>query len=330
MGRYATSDFPDFERFNWLFTELTAQDTANKTNRMDAPPTEHTGATMIKEAKAYCSARRTVRKTPIYSANRFAKLIEDIPLTELCTEYLEQYRSRCGELKLSPRTIESSINDLLTVYRHATGKDLPAGSRLRRQRPVPDPMPLADIDSVWPVCDRWLQQWLVLSLPTCLRLSDCMALQLRLSGPVSPLRFTASKTGHSHVWPVPDWLRPWLDPVPLPFRAANDFAGKVLRSVLASACKKQGLPKWLPKHVRQRGITEWMRADGTAGKIVHGQGLGVLSHYCDPLTIIEPAASRVRLPEACGAGTLEDIAVPFSRLDPHAQRLVRETILRFA
>lgn len=284
---------------------------------------------MITEAKSYVSDRKTVRREPVYSANRFAKLVSDVPIADLSTELLEQYRFQCGLLNLSPRTIESSINDLLTVYRHATGKDLKPGSRLRRNRPAPDPIPLAEIDALWPICDRWLQQWICLTHWTCLRLSDCIELQLRLAGPVPVLRYTASKTGHAHVWPVPNWLREWLDPVPLPYRKANDFAAKILRSVLASACKKQGLTKWLPKNFRQRGITEWMRADGSAGRLVHGQGLGVLSHYVDPLTIIEPAAGRVRLPEAFSSCTIEDISVPFGRLDPDAQRIVRDTILRF-
>jgi integrase len=135
---------------------------------------------MIREAIAYCTQREISRREPIYSANRFAKLLEDLPLADLTTEYLEQYRFRCVELKLSARKIESSINDLATLYRSATGQVLDPGKRLKMQRPDPDPIPLADIDTLWPHCDKWLQQWVVLTQWTCLRLSDCIGLQLSL------------------------------------------------------------------------------------------------------------------------------------------------------
>lgn len=88
----------------------------------------------------------------------------------------------------------------------------------------------------------------------------------------------------------------------------------------------------LPKHVRQRALTEWSRADAMAGRIIHGCGLGVLDHYVDPLSILENAQHRVRLPVSFGAdqSSGEDVAVTFRRLDPEAQQLVRSTIRRLA
>jgi len=67
---------------------------------------------------------------------------------------------------------------------------------------------------------------------------------------------------------------------------------------------------------------------------VHGSGLGVMSHYLDPLSVLESAAPRVRLPSCFGAQastTTEDALIAsFRRLDPSAQGLVSMTAERLA
>lgn len=285
---------------------------------------------MISEARAYCDERQTTRREPIYSANRFARLVSDLPAARMTPDHLQRYRELCQTKGLSAKTIESSISDIVTVCRFVTGQSVNVGRRITIPKPDPQPVSLDTIDMVWPLADPWLQQWIILSYWTGLRLSDAMHLQTTLTGPASVLRFTAGKTGHRHGWPMPEWIRKWMSPQPLPFRTATDFATKILRACLVRHCRSANVDKFLPKNLRQRGLTEWMRADGTAGAIVHGCGLGVLKHYVDPITLLEPHVHRVRVPACFGADVAEDISVPFSRLDPDAQRLVRDTIKRFA
>jgi hypothetical protein len=89
-----------------------------------------------------------------------------------------------------------------------------------------------------------------------------------------------------------------------------------------------------PKQIRQTSVTEWTRANATAGAIVHGSGLGVMAHYLDPLSVLESAAPRVRLPSCFGACTetaSEDTLLShFRRLDPAAQGLIAGTAERLA
>lgn len=288
---------------------------------------------MLSEAKQYCSDRDCRRRQPVYSANRFCRLIGDIPASDVTAEHLDQYRQQCLKLGLAAKTIESSLSDLIAICRHCTGSAPAAGRRLKIPRPEPDPVPISSIDAVWPIADPWLRQWIILTYWTTLRLTDCMRLQLTLTetAPTDALRFRASKTGHRHGWPVPDWLRPWLTKRPLPYTNATDFARKILRAVLTSHCEQAAVPRWGPKALRQRAITEWVTASRTAGEIVHGQGLGVLAHYVDPAAMIAPYQHRVRLPAAFGAApATDDISVQYHRLDPQAQRLVSETIARLA
>jgi hypothetical protein len=75
-------------------------------------------------------------------------------------------------------------------------------------------------------------------------------------------------------------------------------------------------------------------ANATAGAIVHGAGLGVMSHYLDHLAVLQSAAPRVRLPSCFGAssesGSEESLLLNFRRLDPAAQGLIAGTAERLA
>ena len=290
---------------------------------------------MIQEARNYLSHANIRRREPLYSANRFARLIGDISAEDITTDHLQQYRDTAAGIGLSARTVESSISDLITVIRHQTGRTVPAGRRLKSPSPDPQPVTFDALNAIWPHCDPWLQQWIAISYWTCLRLADVQRMQLQLSQldtAGESLRWSSSKTRHRFTWPIPDWLRQHLQPVPLPFYAPNDFGQKLLRQVLTSICKTADVDRWTPKQLRQRAISEWCRADAMAGRLIHGTGIGVLRHYVDPLTVLEQHQHKVRLPACFGAGdtTATDLADQIRRLDPDAQQLIQATISRIA
>lgn len=57
--------------------------------------------------------------------------------------------------------------------------------------------------------------------------------------------------------------------------------------------------RYVPPHgFRRFSITQWSTASPDAGRIVHGEGLGIRSHYVDPRRVLEDAAPRVRMPTA--------------------------------
>jgi len=274
-------------------------------------------------------------RTPIYSAARFVRLIGDLKPDEIQEHHLRAYREKCVALQMSARTIESSIGNIVTVLRYMTGKNIPTGRRLRLQAPQPCPAELDWICAVWSVAPAWLRLWIAFGLWTGLRLTDSIEMLRDISGkPCGPvLRKQAGKTGRFHQWPAPEWLRKMIAETAFPQEYCLENTKKFVRSQLLLCCEAAGCQPWSPKQLRQRSITEWSRANATAGAIVHGCGLGVLSHYLDPLQILESAAPRVRLPECFGATSAtgeESLLANFRRLDQSAQDLIAGTAERLA
>lgn len=179
-----------------------------------------------------------------------------------------------------------------------------------------------------------MQQAIQLGYWTGLRLTDLCRLLLSLPLNCSEaLTWQANKTGKQHVWPIPDWLRPMLAEKRVTFPNVSHYSIKVIRRGIRLACYRAGVPVWTPQQLRQRAVNEWTRANATAGAIVHGQGInGAMRFYLDPLSVLEQAQYRVRLPESFGVteDREEDIIPLIRRLDPSAQRLVVETAKRLA
>lgn len=287
---------------------------------------------MIQEAQKYLSDRHIVRREPLYSANRFARLVSDLPVSQVTAEHLEQYRQLCAESGLQPRTIESSVSDLIAVVHHATGQRLPAGHRLRLTSLDPHPVPASDIDAIWPHCCDWLRDWIALTWWTALRLSDGMTLQPRLAKLPEVVYWRASKTAKPHQYPVPEWLRQLWTSAPPPWKHSTDYYRKHLRDKLDDACDRASVERFTPKQLRQRSITEWTRSNATAGQLIHGCGIGVMSHYLDPLSVLEAAGPLVRVPACFGVSldTCEQMTAVYRRLDQQGQLLVLHTAERMA
>jgi hypothetical protein len=248
-------------------------------------------------------------------------------------ETRQEFRTLCIAAGLSPVTIEKTITDVLTVW-NAQGNTLGAGKRLKRQRPQPQPVPVDSIDAIWPHAAHWLRRWLVLTYWTAARCEDSVRLYRLSTSNADCLRLKADKTGVNHVWPIPGWLREWLVlPGEHPLTGVSlHFTNKV-RHGISDLCELAGVDRFTPQQLRQRSINEWTKANATAGQIVHGCGLGVMSHYIDPLTILESAAPRVRLPSCFGASAPtgeESLLGNFRRLDPAGQGLLTMTAERLA
>lgn len=181
---------------------------------------------MITEAKRYLMEKQIKRREPLYSANRAAKVLGDIPIESLQSEHVDRIRQALQRGPLSPRTIESTVSDLATLYRYVTGTQLRIGSRL----PVPQPCPAGVshdvINAIWPICSPWVRSWIALTLWSGLRLSDALRvlLKYRLQQWPETLIVVASKTGKTHSIPVPRWLRQIVTEGPYRFRAVSDFS----------------------------------------------------------------------------------------------------------
>lgn len=281
-------------------------------------------------AAQYCESKRLAR-TPIYSANRFTKFMGTHDLNQIDQSLIESFATVARTAGVAEETIRGTLKDLRTLVRAATGTILKVV--IRKTQPAPEPTPLDHLSAIIPHLAPWSLQWLALSYWTALRLADTVNLQQQISE-TSVLKWTASKTKWRQSWPVPKWMQKFLTPVSLPYRTCPDWCQVIIRAELDRVTAATGVPKILPKGIRQRSLTEWTRADGAAGAIIHGSGLKILDHYVDPMQILENAMHKVRLPaglkEDNESGTEETLILSFRRLDPMAQNLVMHTTQRLA
>lgn len=267
------------------------------------------------------------------NCRRFERLTGVKRLAELTEAHLRQFRGAAMETGLSAATIEKTVTDVLTIVKHIRGDTLSPGKRLPQPRPEPHPLPLEVISAVYDHSTDWLKQFICLAYWTGMRLRDCMRLQLSMPQRAADcIRHTASKTGHHHCYPVPVWLRDFLDKRNLPYKHDGDHSVRVVYRHIGAACLAASVDPICMQTVRQRSVTEWTRANATAGSIIHGCGLGVLSHYLDPLSVLESAAPRVRLPSCFGVSvdTRERLTSAYERLDPQGREIILTTAERLA
>lgn len=277
--------------------------------------------------------QRGLAKTPIYSANRFAKFCGDRELSEITETVLRDFRHAAENANVAAWTIRGTLRNLKTLLR-SVGHDVQI-DRVQLPQPKPTPTPFEDLEAIWKFCPAWLQQFLAISYWTGARLDDVIRMQRSLTCVPMVLQHVASKTQHRHRYPVPVWLRQWLEPVKLPYHSNFDWSGAVVRGSLAEICKFCGVETIKPNHVRDLSLNEWMHASPSAVGVLHGQDLKTLRHYIDPLRILESAAPRVRVPSCMlgdckQADTEGNLLDNFRKLDPQAQGLIASTAERLA
>lgn len=286
---------------------------------------------MIEEARQYLANRSIARREPLYSANRFARCVGDIPAANVTIEHLNEMRRKLVDAGLSNRTIESTVCDVITVVAFVTGKPPGKGDVLKVEAPDPQPVGVEEIDATFHHCEPEIRAYIAFGYWSALRMSDAIRWLHAVKPTTETISIVASKTGKRHRFPYPQWLRSIVTACVFPWRV-TDFAKRTIRHKLAMACHKAGVAVWCPKELRQRGITEWSRANAMAGSLVHGTGMaGVLRHYIEPLSVLESAASRVRLPKCFGAVDQtgeESLLCNFRRLDSAAQGLLVMTAER--
>lgn len=255
----------------------------------------------------------------------------DIPLEDVTEELLRQFRANMTESSMATETIRGSLKDMRTLVR-ASGRDITI-DRIQEDDPNPQPVPLTDIDAIWPHLATWSRQWLVIAFWTCLRHADSIRMQKAIATmPAGRLEWKANKTKHRHRWPVPEWMKQYLEPVSLPYSATADWCKAIVRAELQRVCKLAHIDTIMPLQIRDTGLQQWARADFHVSKVLHGCALGVIGRYVDPLDIIEPVMNRVKLPACFGAIRKEsdDLTQMILKLDPDARRMVSEMALRLA
>lgn len=241
---------------------------------------------------------------------------DDLP----CDETITAARQVALNSGLSPRTIETTISDVVALSNHC-GANVSAGRRLRlgpvRCKAVPE---LAGIERLYNSADAWqyptrlrnddgsfavipqdlqhdwLRAFLVLGLWTGLRLKDLYALRWDAITE-QRIAWQASKTSKEHRYPMCSVL--WSHLAPLRKLNRPTVLGvsgtnpKLLRDKLHAAMPVDTIT---PQSLRRASVTTWATVSPEAGRIVHGTGLGVLRHYYDGEQILRACADRFPWP----------------------------------
>lgn len=281
-------------------------------------------------AHSYCR-ERGIRLTPVYSANRFARVIGDFEVDAIQQDQVDAFIKAARIAGYKEETIRGTVKDLRTLVSAAGQKTLSVN--VKKTQPKPTPTPMEHIEAIIPHLAPWSLQWLVLAYWTALRLADTIALQKQLA-PVPMLQWQASKTKWWQSWPVPKWMAQYLHPVSLPYQTCPDWAQAIVREELTRVSNAAGIPQIYPKHIRQRSLTEWLAADFSAGQIIHGCGLKILDHYVSQVSVLENAMHKVKIPRGLkdqdDSSEEETLILNFRRLDPQAKDLVVHTTQRLA
>lgn len=254
-----------------------------------------------------------------YDLKRWGRLMGETSIGEISTQSYQKFRVLSAERGDSPETTETTLRTVRQVLNACAAagelQAVPHPGRCRKgRRPAPRPATPAELRSLWEAAttarwpeteawklpSAWWRAWLAVGYWTGLRLTDLTWGLGREHIRQDAIRYAASKTGASHVFPMTEHLRrivaqaaaEYASPLLSCARSAN-----LLRKHLRTLCDNAGVRHLTPKHLRQASVTEWSKADARAGELIHGCGLpAVLRHYIDPLEILASAAPRVMWP----------------------------------
>lgn len=265
-------------------------------------------------------AERTQAKLR-HQLNRWERYSSAQTVDEIDADSLIAFRMAAKSDGLSPRTIEDTINDVLLLVR-STGRDISPGRRLKSHRKAPVVPALdsfaaaygqASVTS-WPInsmsrspevfdgltnADIW-RAFLVVGYWTGLRLDDLCQLEWS-HVKADRIERNANKTGKAHCFPMSPIVAYHLDRIrqdesPNVFPFAKWSKARIRRE-LRAMCDAAGVEHLTPQMIRRLAITQWACASPEAGRIVHGERLGVLSYYYDQHRILNEAGSRFEWPD---------------------------------
>lgn len=250
-----------------------------------------------------------------HELNRWDRYGLPVRLIEIESTTFDALRAAGRRDGLAATTIEDTVSDVRTLIRFVGRTPPDPGRRLKRRTKCKQVPEVAAVGrayanasvTCWPNCrngrvpelqridngDFW-RAWLCVGYFTALRLGDVSRLEWDAFRD-DRIVVQAGKTGRVHEFPLPEVVRLHLEPLrsadlSRPFPVPTWAAGRIRREL--SRCEDTIGPQPL----RRASITSWACASAEAGRIVHGERLGVLSNYYDTRRILEGAESRFAWP----------------------------------
>lgn len=278
--------------------------------------------TLTEALASYCSApglSKSTTDTARRRLNAWVRVTGSDALPDAAS--FAAFRSRALDSKLSPTTIEQTIQEVVRLAGIA-GSPVNAGKPLRRQfkcRPVPQLEAVAKLYAIADQCQfpsriieadgtrttptaefraDWLRAFLVLQVWTGFRIGDLLRLTCD-SVTSDRIVWQASKTAKEHRLPmcsaVGEHLKKLERKRPT-ILSVGPGSHHSLLDELARLSTIAGVETITPQALRRASVTTWATVSPEAGRIVHGTGLGVLRHYYDGEQILRACADRFPWP----------------------------------
>jgi len=267
-------------------------------------------------------APRTERRYR-HELNRWEKLTNDPPLSEISTTLYQQFRASSSQLGHAAGTTESTLRFIRQLMRcalaHGAINVIPDRGRARRiDAPQPHPPSIDELDRMFRVCEvaRWprlhvptkifWRSWMAVALWTALRREDIfwrLALE-HIDFKESRILFRAHKSSVPHTFPLNEIVTRHIRAM-VPTFSHNtrrvlfnpSRSPHLIQRELDRMADAAEVRRITPQNFRQAGINMWTIADPRAGEVIHGVGIPrVLSHYLDRLQILKNAADNVIVP----------------------------------
>lgn len=240
-----------------------------------------------------------------YDVRRFRRVVGVDPLKATNAD-LERFVARARR-DLAAASVKTTVNRIRQIAKSCRGVILDS-PRISLPRPEPNPPSGGDICRAYKHCHeaRWPSRnaaawWRASLLLLCLygpRRSDWLALRWSLIDE-HRTRINAGKTGRVHELPTHPALWRHLQVLirenEFVFRGRRSFKQVYREFDRISAAA--GIEPLRPQRLRQYAISQWYAVSESAGRIIHGCGIGVLGHYVEQSTILSQAQARLCLPD---------------------------------
>ncbi|QDV49517.1 site-specific integrase [Gimesia fumaroli] len=190
------------------------------------------------------------------------------------------FRKKLIDDNLSINTIVPNLKTiyyvLVSCQKAGLIKDVPDfGVPLEEEPPTPDPVPFDDLArflehthvAKWPLDPEYWNRYVGFAYLTGLRRDDLKAIERKHCNE-HRIKYKASKTKKTHVYPMPVWL--WRMVKPQAAGRLFTVSPKRIYREMRRICNAAGIEYFTPKNIRVLSCNEWESARENCGAVIQG------------------------------------------------------------
>jgi|GEM_PF-6209822 len=248
----------------------------------------------------------------VYDCNRWEKFTDDRDVRGIDTPMIWGFRKKLIAAGLSVNTI---IPNLKTVYyvlvacqKAGVITEVPDfGVPLEDEPPSPDPIPFDNLNRAienthaakWPADPDYWKRYIGFAYLTGLRRDDLRHIK-REDCNQHRIKYKASKTKKTHIYPMPGWL--WRMIEPQPTGRLFTVGAKIIYRELGRICEAAGVEYFTPKNIRVLSCNEWETARENCGAVIQGGAIKgwtkATGNYMTTHGLLFKGIHRLRIPRS--------------------------------